>query len=180
MKSLLTKSVPFSNIRHNDLPCYTKEGFGGKPIEQWPPYTFFCEYLAGHKEGAYTDFALWYRRQLDKYGHVLKSEGGMHKGSLYQLIENEAQKPFNEVDEETKDKAILKRVGQRFALLEKIRSEGFGKGGEIIKGVKKGSNVYLLGGHHRAAILRALGHEILPNVLVFPNKTLYSLYTKLR
>jgi len=180
MKKLFLKDVPFEKIRHNDLICYQTEGFGGKHIEAWPPFTFFKEYIGGNKEKAKDDFVQWYHSQLKKYHHVPKGDGGMHKGSLYRLVESDAQRAFKDVGEESVQKSIVKRVEQRFSLLEKIRDEGYRDGTELIKGVKKNGDVYLVGGHHRAAILRALGYEILPNVLVFPSKTLYSLYTKLR
>lgn len=180
MKRFFLKSVPFSQIRHNDVKCYLDEGFGGKPIEAWPPYSFFRGYIDGDTKKAHEDFYHWYREQLGKYHNIEKSDGGMYKGSLYRLIESETQKPFDQVDEEAVSKAIHKRVEQRFALLDSIRTNGYKEGGETIKGVRRGGFVYLLGGHHRAAILRALGFKELPNVFVFPHKILYSLYTKIR
>ncbi len=180
MRRLLTHNVSFSRIRCSDLPCYVTEGFGGRPIEEWPPYTFFDLYLKGEKETAHGGFVRWYSGQLEKYHGVSKKEGGMYKGSLYRLIEQEAQKSFDNVDTDTKNMVISKRVDQRLSLLESIQAEGYKDDTEQIQGVRKKGNVYLCGGHHRAAILRALGQETLPNVLVFPHKTLYSVYTKIR
>jgi len=181
MYQLFLKNVPLSSIRHNDLHCYVTEGFGAKPIEEWPFFSFFESYVSGERETAIQNFKDWYKDQLDKYHNVPKNKGGMLHGSLYSLLEEKCDKPFIEVDESCKDKVIYERVLQRFKLLEDIDKFGYKENNtERIDAFKKNGNVYLRGGHHRAAILLALNKKELPNVLVFPNELTYNLFHLLR
>jgi len=181
MYRFFLQNIPLSRVRHNDLACYLAEGFGASPIDEWPIYTFFQQYLAGEKEAAQQNFENWYREQLGKYHSTPKAEGGMHKGSLYELIEKKCKTPFSEVEEDCKNAAIRERVMQRFQLLEDIRQRGYRQAeAERIDAVQKKGFVYLCGGHHRAAELRALGKNELPGVLVFPNQFVYNLFCFLR
>lgn len=178
---LFLRDIPLTNIRHNDLLCYMKEGYGAQAIEAWPMYRFFSLYYSGEKEMAIQSFASWYEEQLLKYHNTPKSEGGMYKGSLYTLIENYCKVPFREVDPLCKARAIRERVTQRFHLFEVIQREGYRpERAERILAFKKKGLVYLEGGHHRAAILRVLGKDTLPSVLVFPNQFIYNLFRFLR
>lgn len=105
----------------------------------------------------------------------------MQYGSLYRLIEQETGKLFSEVSDQEKRKVISLRVKQRFSFLTRIVGEGYRpEKGEKIEAVRKGKNVYLKDGHHRAAALMALGEETLPNVFVFPHPIVYALYTLVR
>ncbi|MEK7567324.1 MAG: hypothetical protein AAB513_00175 [Patescibacteria group bacterium] len=176
MKELFLQDIPLSLIRHNDLPCYNKEGFGGCKIEMWPMYNFFRQYLDNKKESARQNFENWYREQLTKYHASPKSEGGMRHGSLYQLIEKRCNAPFSKVEEGCKDEVIRERVGQRFKMLEDIQNQGYKVNEtERIDAVRKNELIYLKGGHHRAAALSALGKTELPGVLVFPNQLVYNM-----
>lgn len=171
-------NVPFSQLRHNDLPAYVAAGYGGKELTEWPVYDFFLEYLSGDMGSATSAYESWYFEQLKDYADVPKSKGGMQFGSLYRLIEKETGKPFGEVTDLEKKKVISIRVRQRFALLARIVGEGYvPEKGDRIEAVKKGKYIYLKGGHHRAAALLALGEEVLPNVFVFPHPFVYALYT---
>ncbi len=175
------RDVPLSLIRHNDLPCYSAEGFGGAPIDMWPMYTFFRQYLSGEKEIARKNFEDWYLHQLGKYHAVPKSKGGMHRGSLYDSIERKCKLPFAQVSDDCKNAAIRERVLERLGLLEEIRLSGYNASkAERIDGFRSGGLVYLVGGHHRAAALSALGERVLPQVLVFPNHLAYKLFSFLR
>ena len=178
---MFLNDIPLSLIRHNDLPCYVKEGYGAKSIEEWPMYTFFLSYHQGRKEQAIKDFVEWYDDQLAKYHATAKAEGGMYRGSLYTLIEKHCAVPFAEVDSVCKAEAVRERVLQRFHLYEVIQEEGYRpERAERILAFKKNGCVYLEGGHHRAAILRVLGKDTLPSVLVFPNQFIYNLVRFLR
>lgn len=181
MHTFFLQIVPLTLVRHNDLPCYVAEGFGGKSIEEWPIYSFFIEYLNGDTEGARRKYESWYRDQLSKYATVSKKEGGMYLGSLYRLIEERSQKPFADTDEQCRGEVIRERVEQRFALLDTIQTEGYHvERAERIDAVRVGGLVYLRGGHHRAAALKALKYNELPGVLVFPNRCSYQLFNFLR
>ena len=181
MYQYFLQNVPLSRIRHNDLSCYLKEGFGGSSVEAWPIHTFFKQYIAGEKEVAQENFEKWYKEQLGKYHSTPKAEGGMHKGSLYELIEKKCGTPFSEVKEDCKNVAIREKVLERLKLLEDIRQRGYKPAeAERIDAVQKKGFVYLQGGHHRAAALYALGWSELPAILVFPNQFVYNLFCFLR
>lgn len=180
---LLQRDVIFEIIRHNDVECYMKEGYGGQPIEMWPVYSFICQYKEGDKESAKIKFQEWYSNQFKKYHNISKKLGGMYKGSLYQLIEKryhekglEFQGSLDKTDPYIMQKAIEERVSQRMKLLDDIQKNGYLKVADRIIAVKKDGLVYLLSGHHRAAILKALGYKELPRVFVFPNKAIYKLW----
>lgn len=174
------KTVPFSSIRHNDLPCYVEEGYGGKTIECWPVYDFYCDYLKGNRKAAHEAFRLWYHNQLKKYHNVSKDLGGMYRGTLYMLIEKRSGTHFKNADPEMVDQAIREKVAQRFALLESIQRDGYDPTIERVDGVRKHGFVYLKGGHHRAAALLALGEKEFPGILVFPNQIIYNSFTLIR
>lgn len=182
--SLWGKSVPCSKLRCNDLKYYIEEGYGGQPLERWPVYRFFRDYISGHRVKAFNDFVHWYQEQFARYYNVPKNLGGMYKGSLYMLIEkkyHEKGLAFHggpRMGEETLVReTIEERVKQRFRLVDEIISCGYSdKSTEIIIGVRKGEYVYLKRGHHRSAILALLNCPSVPNVLVFPSYSLYSLW----
>lgn len=176
----ILQTIPFSKLRHSDLLCYVVEGYGGQHIEEWPVYTFFCEYLRGEEEKAQYGFEHWYRGQLEKYHNTANEAGGMYNGSLYTLIEKRSGGAFKDASEDIIQSAIRERVEERFALLKHIHDYGYNSHGERIDGVKKGGYIYIHGGHHRAAALRALGKTELPGVLVFPNQFVYNLFCFLR
>ncbi len=181
MFSSLFKDVPLSVIRHNDLPCYHKEGYGGRPIQEWPMYKFYKEYAEGETERATQHFSEWYHEQLQRYEYTPKTEGGMYKGSLYTLIEKMGKSDYDTVSDAVKDNAIRQRVSERFQLLENIRDHGYDSlHTEPIHAIRRNGFVYPVRGHHRAAVLQVLGKEVLPHVLVFPNQFIYNLVRFLR
>ncbi len=181
MRTFFLQDIPLADIRHNDLPAYLAEGFGGKPIEEWPVYRFFTMYWEGNREEATREFVEWYRDQLGKYAMVPKRDGGMRRGSLYNLIEKRCGVPFEKTETSCREATIRERVSQRLGLLDTIQSRGYQAGeAERIDGFREKGFVYLTGGHHRAAILKVLGEEKLPGVLVFPNRLVYNFFTLLR
>ena len=181
MLRLMRQAILFTQLRHNNLPAYKTEGYGGKEIEAWPVYGFFHTYLTGDVVGATEAYVSWYMEQLERYGEVAKRKGGMRHGSLYCLIEKETGKPFDEAYAIEKEMMIRKRVAQRFQLLTRIVGEGYDpRKGERIEAVRDGTVVYLKGGHHRAAIVRALGDEEMPGLFVFPHPIVYAVYSFLR
>lgn len=181
MGTFFLQDVPLADIRHNDLRSYCAEGFGGKPIDDWPVYRFFTMYREGNREEAVREFEDWYMDQLEKYAMVPKRDGGMCRGSLYSLIEKKCGVPFEKAEVSCRKTAIRERVLQRFGLLDTIQSHGYRAGeAERIDAFREKGLVYLTGGHHRAAILKALGEEKLPGVLVFPSRLVYNFFNLLR
>ncbi len=177
------RNVPLDIIRHNDSECYCKEGFGGQPIGKWPIYSFFYSYINFDNNIAKNQFKEWYKNQFYKYYNTPKKIGGMHKGSLYRLIEEKyfikdlkKQMCLDNSIKFTIEKAIEFRVFQRMELLEDIRQNGYKKESDLIMGINKNKLIYLLGGHHRAAILKVLGYNSLPRVYIFYNKFFYYLW----
>jgi hypothetical protein len=184
LKLIKKANVLLDEIMHNDSPCYIKEGFGGKRIEHWPMYSFFCQYVSGNKGEAIANFSLWYRDQFDKYCKVSKRYGGMLNGSLYKLIQNRHRikfgrrfKNLEEVKPAFIDMVILERVTQRMELLDDIMKNGYiiNKNYSIAASFNN-NKIIIEDGHHRAAILKALGYESLPCIFLFQNNTAYRLF----
>ena len=171
--------LPISKLVHDDKYAYKKEGHGGKPVWEWPICLFFQLYLYGEKEKAEGLFIDWYIEQYDKYANVGKLKGGMKNGSLYTL--------YNKMQSESNDKiqfeeAVIKRVQQRFQLLEKIRIEGYipNRSDPISALNKKNESFILLGGHHRIASLYVLQYKIVPGIYVYNKKYMHSIHNILK
>ena len=179
------RDVPIVELRHNDLPVYLSEGYGGKPIHWFPPHRFFALYHAGAQEEAVRRFQEWYAEQFARYARVSSRKGGMHKGSLFRLalsLHRDRGIPVDPGDpiwdDQTLHDAIRLRVEQRFGLLEAIRAHGYSPDGSSrIVGISRGREVFLTGGHHRAAALSVLGQTILPEVITLP-ALLFRLFQK--
>ncbi len=174
------QNVPFNILRHNELPCYKKEGYGGEHISKWPVYLFFSLYHRNRQETAMTVFTKWYDEQLQRYSNIKKTKGGMYKGSLYKLVEKKSGLPFHQTDIGVIHDAIQERVEQRFKLLCSIKEKGYNKNTELVEGYWAGECIYLLGGHHRAAALLVLGHKSFPEIKVYKNKIFYKIIQLLR
>ena len=172
----LARDVPLAAVRHNDRPVYVEEGYGGRPIEHFPPYRFFRLYREGQPDQARAEFRAWYREQYRRYAGVPKQQGGMQGGTLHRLVASQCEAEGVElpadgaaVAEAPLERAIGRRVEQRFALLESLRERGYDRAlAPPILALRRGPECHLLGGHHRAAALRVLGQERLPGVSVFP------------
>jgi len=171
----LACEVPFDRLRHDDRAIYVKEGYGGRPIEHFPPFAFYRLFADGRPEEAVDSFRSWYREQFRRYARVPKRDGGMQDGSLYRLVASECVAegvPFR-ADEPTRsgaplERAIDLRVSQRLGLFVSIRDKGFlSSASTPILGIRRPGEVCLTGGHHRAAALRVLGHGTFPSVSVF-------------
>ena len=177
-----TRDVPLDLIRHNDVPVYKREGHGGKPIAAWPIYTFVKAYSEGRQDVARGEFARWYREQLMKYMEVPGELGGMFQGSLNRLIEAahsasgaELHASMRNARDEIVTRCIEQRVEQRLSLVDAIRRDGYVlQRASRVMAVKSRGCVYLKGGHHRAAILKALGYQAFPRLVVLP-RSLFAL-----
>lgn len=185
------KDVPLSSIRHSDRKCYVQEGHGGREIEVWPIYRFIHQYVNGDMEQAREDFADWYLDQFMKYRHVPKQLGGMRGGSLARVVEGEVvaapvaggrsreagtDESYDEANARLQ-KAIALRVEQRLELVESIRVDGYTPNlSDPVLAIKQNHCLYLEGGHHRAAVLKALGWSVFPGVKVFRGRAHYRLW----
>lgn len=182
--------MPIEAVRHSERQCYIQEGHGGREIEVWPIYRFFQEYVNGSRERARAHFQEWYFKQYMKYGNVPKRLGGMCGGSLARTLARTKQgdsddgpyRYWNNDDREPDEndalrEAIAERVEQRFELLESISNRGYHPDREDpVIGIERGPGIYLEGGHHRAAALKALGWATVPAVLVFSTRATHRLW----
>jgi hypothetical protein len=174
---LFVRPVPIRLIRHDDQPCFMQEGHGGKPVEDWPIYSFFSRYLNGEREAATRAFHDWYLVQYERYWNAPKSLGGMRGGSLSRLLKAmhaEHGLSFDgdpsKAEQQVLEGAVLRLVRRRFDLADDIRTNGYDEAAGIpVEGVRRLDKVFLTGGHHRVAILRALGRTSVPAVVIYPN-----------
>jgi hypothetical protein len=174
----LEREVPIGDLRHDDRPVFVAEGYGGRPIEHFPPYRFYGLVAEGRREEAAHRFAAWYTEQFHKYAQVPKKLGGMRGGTLYRLVAavcEEAGVPF-EGDasraEHPLAEAIARRVDQRIALFADLAANGWVRERTTpILGIRRGALVFLTGGQHRLAALAVLGRPTMP-VSVFGPATL--------
>lgn len=178
--------VPLAALRHDDKKCHLEEGSGAKPVEFWSIYKFFADYADGREEAAVNDFTAWYLRQYERYSRVDKSLGGMRNGSLSRVIakataadstgKNDAQPPSQS---KIIREAVEAFVRERLQLLDSIRDSGFSISGRVkIIGVRRKGLVMIRNGHHRIAVLKALGYSHVPLISVYPNEIAYSLSKK--
>ena len=168
-------NLPIDSILHDDKPAYVKEGHGGKQVGNWPIYSFFKLYHSGEKETAELCFVNWYIDQYEKYSETDKSKGGMKDGSLDKLVKDTPDISYNK---ELFENAVLTRVQLRFQLFESISRLGYSPDHVYpVSAIQLNGNHYkLISGHHRTAILAALGYEFVPDVFVFSGKIMNLCY----
>jgi hypothetical protein len=176
------RDVSLEEIRHDDRPVYVSEGYGGRPIECFPPFRFYRLFHEGRRDEAFERFSAWYVEQFRKYASVPKKLGGMLNGSFHRLLlsvsggDGATGLALGSTSEDLLRHAAMLRVEQRMALFEGIRDLGYQAGStRPVLGVRRDRNVYLRGGHHRAAALKVLGQGSLPRVSVFPPRVLRTL-----
>jgi hypothetical protein len=178
----LARDVPLDQVRHDDRPVYRFEGYGGGPIACFPPFRFYRLFHDGRRDEAFETFSAWYVDQFRKYASVPKKLGGMQNGSFHRLLlsisggDSGAVLALGSPSEDLLRRAAMLRVEQRMALFEGIRDLGY----QVVRakpvlGVRRDRNVYLTGGHHRAAALTVLGQQAFPRVSVFPPRALRTL-----
>lgn len=178
----LARDVSLDEIRHDDRPVYVFEGYGGRPIERFPPFRFYRLLHEGRRDEAFEGFSAWYIDQFRRYGCVAKKLGGMQNGSFHRLllsvsgVDSGTVLALGSTSEDLLRRAAVLRVEQRMALFEGIRELGYQVGrAKPVLGVRRDRNVYLTGGHHRAAALKVLGQPSFPRVSVFPPRALRTL-----
>ena len=82
----LARDVSLEQIRHDDRPVYVSEGYGGRPIECFPPFQFYRLFHGGARDEAFERFSAWYVDQFRKYASVPKKLGGMQNGTFHRLL----------------------------------------------------------------------------------------------
>ncbi len=169
MFCLTKKKLPLTKLLHDNKEVYAHEGHGGQPVWQWPIFCFFKLYADGKTMEAEKAFAEWYMDQFLKYGQLEKSKGGMKGGSLSKLYDNMLHHSDGQV---SFLQAVNERVRLRFSLFDKIKSEGYQPNPRkpVIAFKRNDDKLLMHEGHHRVAILAALGYDSIPNVHIFRNK----------
>jgi hypothetical protein len=175
----LARDVSLDQVRHDDRPVYRFEGYGGRTIACFPPFRFYRLFHEGRRDESFERFAAWYVEQFRKYASVPKKLGGMQNGSFHRLLLSISGGDSGSVlapgstSEDLLQRAAMLRAEQRMALFEGIRDLGYQvRLAKPVLGVGRDRNVYLTGGHHRAAALMVLGQPWFPRVSVFPPRAL--------
>lgn len=158
--------VPITVLRCIDLPFTREQGFGGCPVNAFPPTSFFKRELEAEGLGR-REFEQWYWHWfVERRGwKIPKSEGGMRGGSLHQcvlqLLESAgvgAGSP-DDADQDLLKHAISSRVQHYLGVLRSLREHGFVQNaGSRIRCATRGAHIEILNGHHRIAALSVLGH----------------------
>ncbi len=162
------KCINIRKIRCQNKQLFSNElGFGGMPIEYFPPFFFFKIYLK-KPETAKELFSKWlYEVFIEKNGwKISKEDGGWRKGSLYIEVKKLMKLKNNKINREMlfKNKeiinaAIKKRINYYFILLESIKKIGFKPFLNPVRVEKENRLYYLINGHHRTAILSNLKYK---------------------
>lgn len=189
MKSLLSKIIRIiSRICHKEIPVSmiisertdvsTKEGWGGKHIKYFPPYSFYHTYISGNQEDAKGCMEQWYYNRFVKNNlcYVSKKHGGMLNGSLFKILKelHKSKKIILKADLSNAEDtlivlAIKLRVEDRFKLLDSIIAHGYKDGGIYVRLKKTGNSYEIIDGHHRVAAATVCGYCRLPCVALSRN-----------
>ena len=164
--------ISINKILHNDLLYYEKSGYGRKHIQEWPFYNFIKMWINGDCEYARNQWIAWLVEEFKKYCHFAKSKGGMYQGSVHRNaiknIDHNKNKFWVEpslIDDINITHGATLLVDERINLINSIINSGYKlELASPIFAVKKKGFYILKGGHHRAAIMYALGHEVLNGV----------------
>jgi len=171
-----SQKVLLDSLLHNNLFAYMKEGYGARPIEEWPFYRFISIYLSGEKERAIEKWVEWLFEQFEKYRFIDKKKGGMLRGSVHRLAidSGSCRNPecFLNPGLLTIDAiraGALKLVQQRLLMVESIKNKGYQVtlSGKVMGVWNKNKKIVLKSGHHRAATLKGLGYKEMPELHVY-------------
>ena len=166
--SYSSKSINIDKVRcQRNLEFSNFLGFGGKHIKYFPPYQIFTQYLKQPTQ-ARKDFALLlYNTFLEKNGwKIPKNKGGYYLGSLYSEIENIFKKKGIVINSKNLlanrvliEQGIDIRIDHYFNTFDSIIRNGYNPTLQPIIAEKKDGLYYLKNGHHRTAMLLALGYK---------------------
>lgn len=161
------KKVPLDRVRCQVRPFSEKLGFSGNPVDHFPPYRFFKQYLSNPTtaERDYSDWLYSCLFEMEAW-KVEKKDGGWKNGSLVRQVyqcHSEAGidlTDFTTARRDLVEQAISLRVAHYFSVLESIRDRGFDRSlrPPIMARYDNGL-YYLIEGHHRTSMLYALGYE---------------------
>ena len=164
-----TEILPIGKLRCQEKPFSELLGFSGKPIEFFPPYSFFELSLTRPKD-AYNKFYEWlYTSLIDMQGwKISQNEGGMAESSLVKLImrlQNETEQQitsFREADPSLIRDGISQKTKYYFDMFSFIKKFGYKKikGKPIYCYPKNDDGFYVIyDGHHRISAMKILGSK---------------------
>ncbi len=165
---MVPKYIRLDRIRCQKNAFYSDYvGFGSKPIEFFPPYKIFKEYITNH-EKAKNMFIAFFNENIFKNNafEIPKKKGGWLKGSTYKALSLLFTHKNLEINRNTLlhykelvNEVILERIDYFFDVFLSIRKNGFDPSTQPIKAEKKKRFYYLINGHHRVAMLSVLGYK---------------------
>jgi len=168
-------TVPISILLHNNSQAYLQEGYGGQPIDVWPFYTFIIKYISGQTDEARSEWTDWLVEQFGRYKYWDKDSGGMFGGSVHKGASNFFSRTNNNelIDPNSLSSDNIRKgaemlVDRRLSMFDSIRTTGYhpSLGSKVLGVIQPDRYIVLKSGHHRAATLRALGYENMPEVKV--------------
>lgn len=174
MKFLIS-NLKLSEIVHNDLECYIKSGYGGKYIENWPFYNFIKNWVEGDCKNSRSMWINWLTNEFFKYKLEKKSNGGMYQGSVHRYALNFLSKNKQEywinpslLSESCVEQGAAMLIDRRIDMIRSIKNKGYQINlNDQIFAINLNTKYVLKGGHHRAVVMRILGYNELPGVLVY-------------
>ncbi len=164
------EDIPISSILTIPKEVPIKEGWGGRHIKYFPPYSFFRMYISGDEEEAKERMKQWYYNRLinEKLCVLPKAQGGMLGGTLFKVLEKKhklrgivLKVDLSNVDNKLIMKGIEQGVEERFKLLRSILKYGYKECGNPIYLKRAGDCYILLNGHHRVAAMAACGYRVI-------------------
>ena len=172
--SVFMVDIPISEIICQKNETSIKEGWGGKNIEYFPPYSFYKIYLSGKPKKAKDEMEKWYYNRFIKENLYSKPKmkGGMLEGSLFRHIAKVHKSNGIELNfdlSNAKDKfikrGIKEKVESRFSLLTSIFKNDYQYSGDFIRLQKVDGKFNLIDGHHRVAAMAVCGHSTIQGVV---------------
>ena len=151
----VNETIDIDKLLCNRAAFLTNEGYGSKPMNYFPFYTACKMYMANqHDEGKKIYYYL-IKHFFNIYGKKHMREGGIKGFWWYDRI----------MKFPTLEEGIMWWVYDRFNLLESIAREYNPYREEIVVREDNGK-YYISDGHHRVAILYALGYKKVENVRI--------------
>lgn len=165
-KNALIFSANIDDVRCQILPFSEIQGFSGKPIDHFPPYQFYNQYMLGSQQAQINFYNWLYYCLINLQGwKIPKIQGGWQNGSLHKLIiklhadKNIALVEMLDADSDLLSAAISSRVNYYFSLFDKVKND-IENGDKVdpISCFPENSEglIIIYDGHHRTAALKNL------------------------
>ena len=166
-----SENVAISAIISEVTEVSTKEGWGGKHIEYFPPHKFYRIYMVGSKTEAKKSMEKWYYNRFIKDGLCIvpKKRGGMLNGSLFRTLAGIHKRNGIKLKDDLSNgecalvaQGIRERVEDRFKLIESIIEHGYQNTARPVCLRREGVVCVIVDGHHRVAAMSACDYSTIP------------------